>query len=102
LALVLPALASDRDDDLGRIQKATQVFQQIMRTPDKGIPRDLLEKRGALPSFQERRRQPSYSAATTARDWLPAVLPRAGARQCLWPSEAEASASRLEPLSPTW
>ena len=44
LALVLPALASDRDDDLGRIQKATQVFQQIMRTPDKGIPRDLLEK----------------------------------------------------------
>jgi SH3 domain-containing YSC84-like protein 1 len=44
LGLVLPALASDRDDDLGRIQKATQVFQEIMRTPDKGIPRDLLEK----------------------------------------------------------
>jgi lipid-binding SYLF domain-containing protein len=37
-------LASDRDDDLGRIQKATQVFQEIMRTPGKGIPRDLLEK----------------------------------------------------------
>jgi len=44
LSLVLPTLASDRDDDLGRIQKATQVFQEIMRTPDKGIPRDLLEK----------------------------------------------------------
>jgi lipid-binding SYLF domain-containing protein len=44
LGLVLPALASDRDDDIGRIQKATQVFQEIMRTPDKGIPRDLLEK----------------------------------------------------------
>jgi lipid-binding SYLF domain-containing protein len=44
LALVLPALASDRDDDLGRIQKATQVFQEIMQTPDRGIPRDLLEK----------------------------------------------------------
>ncbi len=44
LALVLPALASDRSDDLGRIQKATQVFQEIMRMPDKGIPRDLLEK----------------------------------------------------------
>ena len=44
LGLVLPALASDRDDDLGRIQKATQVFQEIMRTPDKGIPQDLLEK----------------------------------------------------------
>jgi lipid-binding SYLF domain-containing protein len=42
--LVLPALASDRDDDLGRIQKATRVFHEIMTTPDKGIPRDLLEK----------------------------------------------------------
>ena len=44
LALVLPALASDRDDDIGRIQKATKVFHEIMTTPDKGIPRDLLEK----------------------------------------------------------
>jgi lipid-binding SYLF domain-containing protein len=44
LALALPALASDRDDDVGRVQKATQVFQEIMRTPDKGIPQDLLEK----------------------------------------------------------
>jgi lipid-binding SYLF domain-containing protein len=44
LGLVLPALASDRDDDIGRVNKATQVFQEIMRTPDKGIPRDLLEK----------------------------------------------------------
>ena len=44
LGLVLPALASDRDDDIGRIQKATQVFHEIMTTPDKGIPRDLLAK----------------------------------------------------------
>jgi lipid-binding SYLF domain-containing protein len=44
LGLVLPALASDRDDDIGRIQKATRVFHEIMTTPDKGIPRDLLEK----------------------------------------------------------
>ena len=44
LALMLPALASDRDDDIGRIQKATRVFHEIMATPDKGIPRDLLEK----------------------------------------------------------
>jgi lipid-binding SYLF domain-containing protein len=44
LGLVLPALASDRGDDIGRIQKATHVFQEIVRTPDKGIPRDLLEK----------------------------------------------------------
>ena len=31
LALALPALASDRDDDLGRIQKATRVFQEIIQ-----------------------------------------------------------------------
>ena len=44
LGLVLPALASDREDDIGRIQKATRVFHEIMSTPDKGIPQDLLEK----------------------------------------------------------
>jgi lipid-binding SYLF domain-containing protein len=44
LGLVLPALASDRADDIGRIQKATRVFHEIMSTPDKGIPQDLLEK----------------------------------------------------------
>jgi lipid-binding SYLF domain-containing protein len=44
LGLILPALASDREDDIGRIQKATRVFHEIMATPDKGIPRDLLEK----------------------------------------------------------
>ena len=43
LALLLPALASDRSDDVGRVQKATQVFQEIMRTPDQGIPQELLE-----------------------------------------------------------
>jgi SH3 domain-containing YSC84-like protein 1 len=41
--LVLPAWASDRDDDVQRIQKATQVFQEVMNTPDKGIPQELLE-----------------------------------------------------------
>jgi lipid-binding SYLF domain-containing protein len=43
LGLVLPALASDRSDDIERIRKATQVFQEIMRTPDKGLPQELLE-----------------------------------------------------------
>jgi lipid-binding SYLF domain-containing protein len=42
--LALRDLASDRDDDFGRVQNATQAFQEIMRTPDKGIPQDLLEK----------------------------------------------------------
>jgi SH3 domain-containing YSC84-like protein 1 len=38
------AVASDREDDATRTQKAAQVFKEIMDTPDKGIPHDLLEK----------------------------------------------------------
>jgi lipid-binding SYLF domain-containing protein len=38
------AVASDRDEDVARTQKAAQVFKEIMDTPDKGIPDDLLDK----------------------------------------------------------
>ena len=44
LGLILPAFASDREDDMGRIQKATKVFEEVMRAPDQGIPHDLLER----------------------------------------------------------
>jgi hypothetical protein len=81
MGLVLPALASDREDDIGRVEKATRVFREIMATPDKGIPRDLLEKANALPSFQERRSSPSYLEATTAMGWRPAALTRP---TCVW------------------
>jgi SH3 domain-containing YSC84-like protein 1 len=45
LLATLPAVASasDRDDDISRIQSATRVFHEIMNTPDKGIPQELLE-----------------------------------------------------------
>ena len=44
LLLAAPlALASDREDDVARTEKAAQVFKQIMDTPDQGIPHDLLE-----------------------------------------------------------
>ena len=43
LGVALPAVASDRDDDIERIQAATQVFHEIMGTPDKSIPQGLLE-----------------------------------------------------------
>jgi len=39
----LTALASERDDDVNRTQKAAQVFKEIMNTPDQGIPTNLLE-----------------------------------------------------------
>jgi SH3 domain-containing YSC84-like protein 1 len=35
--------ASDRDDDISRIENATRVFQEIMSAPDKGIPDGILE-----------------------------------------------------------
>ncbi len=34
--------ASDRDEDLSRIQNATRVFQEIISTPDNGIPNEIL------------------------------------------------------------
>ena len=44
LLVTLTAVASsDRDDDVNRTHKAAQVFQEIMNTPDQGIPSDLLE-----------------------------------------------------------
>jgi len=39
----LTAIASDREDDVNRTQKAAQVFKEIMSTPDQGIPSNLLE-----------------------------------------------------------
>ncbi len=41
--VTLTAVASDREDDVNRTQKATQVFKEIMNTPDQGIPQELLE-----------------------------------------------------------
>jgi len=37
------AFASDHEDDVARTEKAARVFKEIMDTPDKGIPSDLLK-----------------------------------------------------------
>ena len=41
---ILPAMlwASDRDEDIARVQKAADVFREVVNTPDKGIPDHLL------------------------------------------------------------
>jgi lipid-binding SYLF domain-containing protein len=44
LILVTAAIAFDREDSVKRLQRATEVFSEIMKTPDKGIPEDLLNK----------------------------------------------------------
>ena len=41
--VTLTAVASDREDDAKRTEKAAQVFGEIMNTPDQGIPQELLE-----------------------------------------------------------
>jgi len=33
-----------RSDEVQRLQRATEVFSEIMKTPDKGVPQDLLDK----------------------------------------------------------
>ena len=43
LLVTVTAVASDRDDDVNRTNKAAQVFKEIMNTPDQGIPQELLE-----------------------------------------------------------
>ncbi len=44
LALAMPSLAdSNRNDDIERINNSAEVFREIMSTPDKGIPQELLE-----------------------------------------------------------
>jgi lipid-binding SYLF domain-containing protein len=37
-------LAADRSDEVKRLQRATEVFSEVMKTPDRGIPEDLLDK----------------------------------------------------------
>lgn len=37
-------VSANRDDEVKRLSRATDVFQEIMKTPDKGIPEDLLDK----------------------------------------------------------
>lgn len=46
---IIPGFAGDKEhSDIKRIEAAQTVFQEIMQTPDKGIPRDLLEKAHCL------------------------------------------------------
>jgi lipid-binding SYLF domain-containing protein len=48
LAIFVPAAFStkggDRADEVQRLDRATEVFSEIMGAPDKGVPEDLLDK----------------------------------------------------------
>ncbi|HEY7856256.1 MAG TPA: lipid-binding SYLF domain-containing protein, partial [Terriglobales bacterium] len=45
LALAVPSLSasSNKDDDIARLNSAALVFRQVMGTPDKAIPAEILE-----------------------------------------------------------
>ena len=42
IGIAAPVRADNRQDDINRIQASRQVFEQVMSTPDKAIPDDLL------------------------------------------------------------
>lgn len=53
LALVASATAlagpgPKRSDEVQRLNRATEVFSEIMKTPDKGVPQDLLDKAACI------------------------------------------------------
>src|SRR5258708_6433699 len=41
---ILAGPRSSRSDDVKRLRRATDVFKEVMGTPDKGIPEELLDK----------------------------------------------------------
>ena len=42
------ALAADRSDEVKRLQRSSEVLQDIMKAPDKGIPQDLLDRAACI------------------------------------------------------
>ena len=44
LLVSISSVGADRSDEVKRLQRAGEVFSEIMKTPDKGIPGDLLDK----------------------------------------------------------
>ena len=55
LVTLTAAASSDREDDVKRTEKATQVFREIMNTPDQGIPQELLETAKCIAIIPTRR-----------------------------------------------
>ena len=82
--VTLTAVASDRDDDIYRTQKAAQVFQEVMRHTGSGYPSGFAGiGKMHQQSFQGTRNSPSYLAAATGGEWQPVAPRTAGAPPCL-------------------
>lgn len=44
ISCIVSVLAAEKDEDAERLERAATIFQEIMDTPDKGIPQGLLDK----------------------------------------------------------
>jgi SH3 domain-containing YSC84-like protein 1 len=51
--VALPVLAADRSDDQDKLQRAEQVLKAAIEAPDRGIPKELLEKAECIGIFPD-------------------------------------------------
>jgi len=102
LLVTLTAVASDREDDVSRTQKAAQVFQEIMNTPDQGIPSDLLESAKCIAIIPGDKKFAFVFGGSYGRDWQPVAPSMAGALRCLSLLMAGVWAIKSGALRPTW
>lgn len=81
--LILPtAKASDREDDVNRIGRSARVFKEIMDTPDKGIPHDLLHRAKCIAIIPGDVKFAFIFGVATEEELRPVVLLKAEALRC--------------------
>lgn len=51
--IALPVVASDRGDDVVKLQRAESVIKAALESPDRGIPRELLERAECVGVFPD-------------------------------------------------
>ena len=100
LAVTQLAAASDREDDVARSQKAAQVFKEIMDTPDKGIPHDLLDKAKCIAIIPGDKKFAFIFGGNYGRGVATCRTAVDGVRRCLWLSKEGAWDIRSEAPPP--
>ena len=97
---IAPVLAKD-NQNVKRLNQAAVVFSEVMATPDKGIPEDLVARAHCIVIVPARRPRLSWLAQSTEKATYRAGVMAAGRRRARSSSRAVALASRLAALRPT-
>lgn len=100
--VTLPALASDQEDDVKRTQKAAQVFKEIMNTPNKGIPQELLESVKCIAIIPGDLKFAFIFGGNYGRGLATCRTGHGWSAPCLWLLRAGAWVIRSGALPPTW